>query len=401
MRILVVTHYYASHLSGIEIIAESLNRSFAEAGHDVVWIASKPPPTEHSGSAAGRVVPMAAWNVTEDVLGFPYPLWGPVSLLRLKREIADADIIHVHDSLYMGNVYASLVASFRRKPLVVTQHIGLVPYSKQILRTTMAIANRTIGRFTLSTACQVVFYSLAVQEYFSTFVSFRQPPMFISNGVDNEIFYPASSDAEREVMRRDLGLPLDRPVVIFVGRFVEKKGIYRMADVCQALPEIHFVFVGWGPLNPASWGFDNVSVFHSQPHNSLRGFYCAADLLLLPSAGEGFPLVVQEAMACGLPCMFSRETANAIDRGHELFLLTDLEQPALISSLRRSLQALKQLAQLRPNIIRFVHEEWSWRRCAETYLSIFEDLLSKGAYSGVFTSPFVKGDSHTIQTHRW
>jgi glycosyltransferase involved in cell wall biosynthesis len=400
MRILVVTHYYASHLSGIEIIAESLNRHFAQAGHEVVWAASGLTTTEHSDNAAGRLVPMQAWNVTEDVLGFPYPLWGPLSLLRLKREIAKADIVHIHDSLYLGNVCASLLASFRHKPVVVTQHVGLVPYSRQILRATMAIANRSIGRFTLSTACQVVFYSLAVQEYFSRFVSFRRPPMLISNGVDKEVFYPASSDFEREVIRRELDLPLDKPVVLFVGRFVEKKGIYRMADVCRALPEVHFVFVGWGPLNPASWGFDNVSVFYSQPHNTLQGFYCAADLLLLPSTGEGFPLVVQEAMTCGLPCMFSRETANAIDRGHELFLLTDLEQPALISSLRRSLQDLKQLAQLRPNIIRFVHEEWNWRRCAETYLSIFEDLLSKGAYSGVFTSPFVKADSHTLQTHR-
>lgn len=376
MRILVVSHYYTSHLSGIPIVAENLNRHFAKADHEVVWVAShKPTPNDHSSSTTGRLVPMQTWNVTEDLLGFPYPLWGPLSLLRFKREIASADIIHMHDSLYIGNVYASLIALFRRKPLVVTQHIGLVPYSSQILRTTMTVANRTLGRFTLSAADQVVFYSLAVQEYFSKWVAFRRPPFLISNGVDKELFYPTESELEREVLRRELGLPLDKLIVLFVGRFVEKKGIHLMQDVCRAFPDVHFVFVGWGSIDPTSWALDNTSVFYSQPHQTLRRFYCSADLLLLPSTGEGFPLVVQEAMTCGLPCMFSRETANAVDRGHELFLVTDLERPAIISSLRNALKEPKELGRLRLPIPRFANEEWDWQRCAANYLSVFEAVL--------------------------
>src|SRR5262249_17840747 len=171
------------------------------------------------------------------------------------------------------------------------------------------------------------------------------------------------------------GLPLNKPIVLFVGRFVEKKGIHWMADICRVFRDVHFVFVGWGPLNPTSWGLENTSVFYSQPHHTLRRFYCAADLLLLPSTGEGFPLVVQEAMTCGLPCMFSRETARAIERRHELYLVTDLNLPALISGLRKSLQDLKELAQLRPSIIRFANDEWNWQKSAANYLSIFDKVF--------------------------
>ncbi|MDZ7619372.1 MAG: glycosyltransferase family 4 protein, partial [Patescibacteria group bacterium] len=171
MRILLVTHYYADHRGGVEIIAGELARRLAGNDCSITWAASGPEPEE----AIGRVeyLPMRALNVTERLLGVPYPVWGPRSLARLSEAARGCTLVHVHDSLYAGNLFAYLSARRRGTPVVVTQHIGLVPYRVRPLRWLMSAANRTVGRMVLSGAAQTVFYSRNAEDYFSRFVRFR------------------------------------------------------------------------------------------------------------------------------------------------------------------------------------------------------------------------------------
>src|SRR5262249_22873705 len=182
MRILLVTHYFPEHRSGIVIVASELARRLAQRGAQVVWAASN---THRGAGPEGvRRLPMSAWNVTERRLGFPYPLWGPLSLWRLGRAVRASQAVHLHDSLYLGNVAAWLWARWYRKPVVVTQHIGPIPYSNRILRGLLGLANRTLGRWVLGGCDKALFISPRVQAYFGRLVRFRRAPLYLPNGVN-------------------------------------------------------------------------------------------------------------------------------------------------------------------------------------------------------------------------
>ena len=138
----------------------------------------------------------------------------------------------------------------------------------------------------------------------------RRSFKLLFNGVDTAIFHPEPA-ADRRAIRARFKVPADLEFVIFVGRFVEKKGLSILRALAAMRPDLHFVIVGDGPIRPERWNLANVQVLGRQYQNNVAALYGAADLLVLPSVGEGFPLVVQEAMACGLPILCGDETTLA------------------------------------------------------------------------------------------
>jgi len=370
MKLLVVTHFYASHGGGIEIVADRLSHALLQRGHEVEWAASDVTPVP-DGVAGLLPLPMAASNFTEDRLGFPYPVWSPASLRRLDEAVKAADLVHLHDSLYFGNAAAFLLARLRRKPVVITQHIGDVAYENRVLRALFKTANATLGRRLLTGAEQVIFIADHVRAFFEPRVQFSAPPLLIMNGVDTGHFHRARSDAERASLRQALGLANDRPVFLFVGRFVEKKGLGMLRLLSALLPEVQWVFAGWGALNPVAWGLPQVRVFERCSPTQLRDLYVAADLLVLPSKGEGFPLVVQEAMACGTPAFVATETAAGCPSVGPLLLHESVKGSASRDVWHRQLSELvaspARLAALRPKVADFALENWSWSRAATGY----------------------------------
>ena len=380
MHVVLVTHYYPAHRGGIELVAGELAaRLAASHGIELQWHASDcdPAPPDLPGV---RCVPARACNGIERRLGVPYPLWSPGALRRLARAVRSADAVHLHDCLYLPNVVAALAARLARRPVLVTQHIGMVPYRNPLLRALMFAAYRVLGRLVLGRAERAAFVSEVVRGYFARFVRFRTPPLLVPNGVDTRIFHP-TEPAARAALRQALGVPAGQPLLLFVGRFVEKKGLPLLEELARALPEARWVFAGWGPLDPEAWRCANVTVARERSGKSLASLYQAADLLVLPSRGEGFPLVVQEAMACGTPAIVAAETAAACPDAAGLLLAEDLvpapAAPRWAARLRELLRPDGPLDALRPKVAVYARQNWSWERCAARYAELLEALCER------------------------
>jgi glycosyltransferase involved in cell wall biosynthesis len=328
---------------------------------------------------------MRAWNGLQDRTGVPWPIWSPGSVVKLWGLVGQADVVHLHDCLYMSNVLAYLFAKLRGKPVLLTQHISMVPYKLALLRFMMRTAYDIFGRLLLGGAERLVFYSKAVYGDFSARYSMRATPEFIANGVDTARFAPVP-EAERDALRSTLyGVNREQVVLLFVGRFVEKKGLPIIRRLAEALPELPIYMLGVGPLEPEGWGLPNVHVKRGLDNAAVADYYKSADLLILPSIGEGLPLVMQEAMSCGLPVLVSSRTAHAdpVASGvvfHEP-ALDELDEEAVVSRWLGRIQALAgdreaRMAHgtaLRETVLR----HWTWSACAEKYAAVLESMVEE------------------------
>jgi glycosyltransferase involved in cell wall biosynthesis len=268
-RILVtVTHFFPAHGGGLEFVAEQLARRFADQGMAVEWFSSNtdPPPAPAANRAA---VPIATANIIERLTQLPYPLWSLTVIPALWKAIGRADIVHIHEHLYFGSIVSVAMARLRRRPIVITQHMGALTLGSKVSTTLYQLATRLLGRPIFAAATRAVFISANVRAFFGLETSAKTRLIF--NGIDTDRFTPCTA-AERRGARARLGYPEDRPIALFVGRFVRKKGLHIIEQLTRRFPELLWVFVGSGPENPARWGLDNVSVAGRVEHEKLSDF---------------------------------------------------------------------------------------------------------------------------------
>ena len=147
--------------------------------------------------------------------------------------------------------------------------------------------------------------------------------------VDNEAFYGtsvSSSEVSSET-RRSYGIDGSRPVILFCGKLIERKGPQDLVEACSLVSRqvpVSLVFVGDGAeLNALKAlssvrGLDHVHFLGFKNQSELPTLYAMADIFVLPSYAETWGLVVNEAMACGLPVIASKNVGcvpDLIDEG--------------------------------------------------------------------------------------
>lgn len=362
-RVLLVSAFFPAHGGGIEVVAGALATHLGAAGIAMHWMAGGPR-EEHPATWPGATVDAApSWDPLERRLGLPFPLWGPAGLARLWRRVGEHDVVHVHDFLYLPTLAAMLFAALRGRPVVLTQHIGDIPYRSRVAHAVLTGLNRSLGGLVLRRVTQAVFVGLPVQRYFETFVRFKRPPLLIPNGVDHTRFYPPESPPQGELR------------LLFVGRFVEKKGLLLLRH-CLDLPGATWTLVGDGPLAmPVS---PQVQVTGRLGPSEVARHMREADLLVLPSTGEGFPLVVQEALASGTPVLVSTEVFEAFPSIDDRCVFhVEVRGDAPRQALRDRLCALLadpgRLREAR-GAAAALARQWDWTVTAQRYAVLYRGL---------------------------
>ena len=373
LRIGLVTHYMPPHHGGIERVAETLFSGYARAELDVRWVASRAPVTEPARQ--DERVRVSCCNALERILGVPVPLWGWQGWRELSALAGWADVLHVHDCLYPGSVFAVMLGRRARKPVLLSQHVGFVRYRLPLLNWIENAAYSTLGRTVLRRVSWLVVATPTAANHVATLLGHTPRHLStIPNGIDTSQFRPATP-AERRLARQRLGLPPQAPIVLFVGRLVEKKGIRLVAAMSRQLSSIRFLIVGDGPLRQVLGERpDNVTWIPALSPHRMPDCYFAADCLVLPSHGEGLPLVVQEAMACGLPAVISEDEPFATELGRVNVCSL---APRTVAGMAARIQEVLTSS---PHSLRFrarayADSQWSAQLMIQRYVALLQQLV--------------------------
>jgi glycosyltransferase involved in cell wall biosynthesis len=338
MRILIVCHLALPHVGGVEVLVDREVRALADQGHEVRLLTSdgRGSAEEPAYPASVRVVRVPAWHGLERRYRLPYPIFSPRLLPALWRAVAWSEAVHIHGFMFINTALASILARLRRRPCILTDHGGIQRFDSRIKTALAAAGARTIGRMSARLATRLVAYNTRVLRLLEGFAGRKGQGLFLPNPIDWRLCHPPTP-AQRAAARAQLGWPPDRPKVLFVGRLVPEKGVKLLLEARD--PSFDLAFCGPGdpsvlgtPLPP--WA----EYFPPRPRPDVVTLYHAADLFALPAGvREGFPVVIQEALACGLKVLTCYDPGYEPYRRVSGLTFCDREPGALRQGIRNAL----------------------------------------------------------------
>jgi len=316
MQALIVSHLALPHVGGVEVLVDREICALVAAGHRVVLLTSDgagkgQTPVYPSGV---RVLRIPAGHMLERWLRLPYPLFSPRLVPALWKEIRRSDVVHVHGSMFMNSVIALIVAWLCGRERILTDHGGIQRFESPATTLAARVAVETVGRLSARLATRLVSYNTRITQLLERLAGDRKRALFLPNPVDRALFHPPTPE-ERRAARQHLGWAPGRPKVLFVGRLTPEKGVPLLLKATDARYDV--VFCGPGDAGilgePPRPG---VEYLPARPQADLVRLYHAADVLAVPSnVREAFPVVVQEAVACGLKVIMSYDEGYEPYRG--------------------------------------------------------------------------------------
>ncbi|WP_333589360.1 glycosyltransferase family 4 protein [Ligilactobacillus acidipiscis] len=155
---------------------------------------------------------------------------------------------------------------------------------------------------------------------------------YIPNFVSKKEFYPLKQE-QKNKLRAKHGLDPHKFTVIGVGQVQARKGLFDFIKLAQQLPDVQFVWVGGFSFGKMTDGYNELKkVVDDPPANlffpgivarqEMNEYYNLADLFLLPSYNELFPMSVLEAFSCEVPVLL-----RDLDLYHSI--LTGYYEPAV------------------------------------------------------------------------
>ena len=208
-----------------------------------------------------------------------------------------------------------------------------------------------------------------------------KPITLIYNGVDTSVFQPG----EKQKARTLLGLPSDKKIVLLNS----KKGsgnVWKGWEYSQRLIEQHgdndhILFVSLGQYNKVRASGGNViSIPFTTNREQLRNYYVASDIFLHPSVADTCPLVVLEAMACGVPVLTFATGGIPEQVEHKIhgYVARYRDYEDLNQGLEYLLgRPQAETERMADRCVSRVEQQFSLKKMVERYLELFQSIVAE------------------------
>lgn len=397
-RVCVVNANLPPEYGGAELAGFEYARRLREAGGEVTligrargsglqadgnreWVYPAVAPEAEAAGGPARLVPGAV----RAAMRLGGPLWRRMSSLRHRY-----DVVHVFNSSPPFNLLAAPFGRLLGKRVVL--EMSLMGSDDALTLRERGSGWKPSFRFALFRLAHAhVAKSPALADAYRRSGLADERLWLIPYGVDVEQFRP-SSDRERIEVRKELGLPENGVLALFVGGINARKGVHRLVE-CFALieddhPGLHLALVGpTEKYDPAyvdrvraeitTGGLSDRVTLVDRVVDNVHEYMRAADIYVLPSTREGLPITVLEAMASGLAVLASDipEISGSQVESGETGLLVPVGD---VDALADGLAALAGDAELRSRLgdaaRKRAEESFSSGAVDEQYRRLYEDI---------------------------
>ena len=213
----------------------------------------------------------------------------------------------------------------------------------------------------------------------------REKVTYIPNFVNKEKWHPLSQE-EIARLRTELGISDSQFIVVGAGQVQKRKGIDDFIHLAEELPQITFIWAGGFSFGGMTDGYERYKKMMDNPPENLmfpgivspermRELYALADLFLLPSYNELFPMTILEAASCEAPIMLrDLDLYKVILEGNYRATADREEMKEAILEYQANPAALKTLKEKAKNISR----EYSEEHLLQIWLDFYEKQAALG-----------------------
>ena len=203
----------------------------------------------------------------------------------------------------------------------------------------------------------------------------------IPNPIDTHIYHPS----DKKAARKNLGLPEDKRLILFVSQRVtnKNKGMDYLIEACRQLEDYEVVILGGHaeevvdqlPLKAHPLGYVN-------DERRIVEVYQAVDVFVLPSLSENLPNTIMEAMACGVPCVGFKVGGIPEEIDHKRNgYVAEYRNPDDLARGIRWILSEADYEQLSQEAVRKVAHSYSQQSVAISYLDVYHQAMAFKHYN--------------------
>ncbi len=373
MKLAFIRQKYVTY-GGAESFLDRYTRALAEAGHEIHIFANQWTRPEHPRIQVHSVGAVKL-NAFVRTLSFA---WRAAQALRPHS----FDVVQSHERTFAPDVYRAGDGCHREwlerrqvhVPPVKRVFLWCSPFHRLILALEKNLFAADGCRKIIAISEMV---KRDIQKHYGTP---DERIAVVYNGVPLERFHPRNRDTVRDPVRKQLQVPEDAVVMLFVGSGFERKGLKFLLQATRYFKPLpwRLVLIGKG-----DWKGSLVyapreaqkKILCLDPRDDLENYYAAADVFVLPSIYEPFGNANLEALASGLPVVTSRASgaAEIITPGENGMVIEDPSDPKEIAA-HLNILMNPSLRERMGEKARLLAEQFTWERTVREMLRVYEDV---------------------------